>query len=60
MERIDQLRFETKVMDLLWNEYTKCDGDFDMEYFMDCLHQYVENAAQDFAMDNKIEYTPVY
>jgi hypothetical protein len=60
MERIDQLRFETKVIDLLWNEYTKCDGDFDMEYFMDYLHQYVENTARDFADDLELEYTPVF
>lgn len=60
MERIDQLRFETKVMDILWKEYTTCDGDFDMEFFMDYLHQYVESAAQDFAAELEIDYTPVF
>lgn len=60
MKIVNQLRFETKVMDVLAEEYRERGENFDIEQHMACLHQCLENAAMDFAEMLELEYTPVY
>lgn len=63
MEKKMQLRFETEIIDMLCYDFTEKRGDYangEMELFMNALHQWIENAAMDFAAELGIDYTPVY
>lgn len=58
-----QLRFETLIMDMLSEDCREEGGTYDevkMELFMSVLHEWMENAAMDFAHEIDIDYTPVF
>ena len=59
----DLLKFEIMILDYLEERRKQAQEagmQIDLETLMDRLHEYMDNAAIDFAEANNMDYEPVY